>query len=173
MKDGRRNWVGHCYSRLKNNDKLYIVTIQDVISSGASYKIVCYWGRAGSKLREKIDGFYGLYDKAVQGAYGIFVGKLTKGYIDLSMNDSSYTGALTMDHPYVQPYLVEEEINMLDDDEQLVRCVNNSFIESDFDADVEYVVRGVIPEAENNKIEVENRFGNFVMVDKNRFEFIQ
>jgi len=179
MKKERRNWVGHCYSKLKNHDKLYIVTIRDYhdTKSTYNYEVVCYWGRAGSKLREQSKGLYGKYDRASYEAYDMFTKKAMKGYSDLSVYDPNYTGNLTMDHSYVQPYLVEEEINMLEDDNEfVVVCINNTFIERDFDKDVEYIAKkGVIPRGNvglgvGQKIQVENRFGEFVVVDSSRFD---
>jgi predicted DNA-binding WGR domain protein len=161
----RMNWVGHYYSRLENSDKLYIVTIEEDEIDG-SCSVYAQWGRAGSQLRKQTKAKVPSHQVAEMKAYDIFSAKLAKGYCDIS-KDPKYSGYLAMDHPSVAPFLVEEEEDLLNDDEFVVVCINNAFIENRFDKDVEYVARKT---DDSTVLEVEDRFGEVQRIQANRFQ---
>lgn len=170
----RMNWVGHCYNRLKNHDKLYIITIEETDNDhekyDKKYEVYARWGRTGKNLKKQNKGAYLTYEGAMQAAYNLFTTKLVKGYSDLSQSDPNYTGSLSLDHPNVEPYLVEEEENLLDDGEFIVVCKDNVLMKTKFDVGVEYVARR--NDVNHSLFDVEDRFGEVQVITSNRFEII-
>jgi predicted DNA-binding WGR domain protein len=167
MDKKRVNWVGHCFSRSKNHDKLYIIAIHETDDN--KYEVYAHWGRAGSNLRTQKKSIHHSYDAAAVVAYDLFVKKAVKGYCDLSANNSNYTGSLSLTHEWVAPYLAEEPENFLGDGEFVVICKNNSFVQTKFDVGVEYVAcRNDNPTLFN----VEDRFGDVQTVARDKFDVV-